>query len=246
MSNLSVHTWETQNMVRSMLQWKVDASAAGVSVLAFRVTTIVQKQQELWTPWSSTVTYDLHRLTNPRILERFDHNPSRKPLASAAGAAGAAASVACTKQKGAWNGSSINQSAQKKDATSFKPRYQSSSIRNLKWCPGVIALLLHNNSKAFPKQIGNLEVVSVHEILKDPKRILSASGCLRGWSLLHGFSLGLATQDQKRWQITWYMSSCYRNASHCVSHRLLCWRSWCLSCLPQHVSHMFKIHQNSF
>ena len=40
------------------LQWKVDASAAGVSVLAFGATTVMQKQQELPTPWSSTVTYD--------------------------------------------------------------------------------------------------------------------------------------------------------------------------------------------
>ena len=41
------------------------------------------------------------------------------------------------------------------------------------------------------------------------------------------------------------MSSCYHNASHSVSHRLLCWCSWRLSCLPRHVSHTFKFHQIS-
>ena len=146
---LPVHTWETQNMVCSMLQWKVDASAAGVSVLAFRVTTVVQKQQELWTPWSSTVTYDLHRLTNPRILECFDHNPSRKPLASAAGAAGAAASVACTKQKATWNVSSISPHNTKRWATSFEPLYPSVSLRNLK-C--LTAMVLWNDCTTIAQQ----------------------------------------------------------------------------------------------
>ena len=51
------HMWGSKHGVHYGVMKKVDASAAGVSVLAFGVTTMMQKQQGLWRPWSSTVTH---------------------------------------------------------------------------------------------------------------------------------------------------------------------------------------------
>ena len=220
---LTVHTWEAQKMVCTMAWWKKLMPRPLES----------QSWPSEYQQWCRNNKdceghgpQQLHTVFCPRILGCFDHNPSRKPLASAAGAAGAAASVACTQQKTAWH------------VLSFAPHKNGLQACNHCITP---ATVLWYDCTDIAEQQQSWAPLAVWKLVngfspRNCQRLKEDSFniCLCGWSLLHGFSLGLEKMGSHANMFSSTGRCLLLTVSHCFSHRLFCWCSWCLSCLPEH------------
>ena len=199
---------ETRNMARTMPWWK--KLVPWPMHQPSRRNKI--KQPELWAPWSSTVSHDLLPKDSWMFWPR-----SIKKITCLIGSGGTRCIFGCLH-------------ATKNSVTCFikQPAQKTLQACNhgihcllketwsvfLQWFSDTIAPPLHNNSKVqSPNQFGNLEIVSVHKILK----------------IQRGFCIWMPPGPSRV-----PSSSCPSNMkhllllspSHCASHRCLCWCSW--------------------
>ena len=145
-------------------------------------------QQELWTPWSSTVSHDLLPKDSWMFWPR-----SIKNITCLSGRVCRCRGFGCLRATKTKNG---------------KKRF-----------------IIHQQKEVF---VCNHSCTTKENFwLLGPPRLQSRPSKVE-WGKMGNPSAG-----------------CYPNVSSCISHRLLCWCSWRLGCLPRHVSHMFKLHQNS-